>query len=115
MTLNDIYLSALELMGYSYSYAVASEHPFLSEPLKVCNLVLIDLKIPALSDINEELKLSDELLEALVFGVAMLLALYFGDSIKHSMFTDIYNAKRKECFKKTKIETITDVMPGGVV
>ena len=109
MTLNEIFLSALELMGYSYSENIAAEYPFLANPLTLCNRVLLDLGIKSADSLSERLELKESVYEAACYGTAMFIAIYMGDSVKHSFFTEIYNAKRKGVLSKT--EKIKDVIP----
>ncbi len=111
MTANDIYLSALELMGYNYSENTAIEYPFSLSPLRLCNRVFTDLGLAVISNISEELELSAEQCDAACYGVAMFISLYMCDTVKHAMITDIYNAKRRKI--KAGIDKIRNVLPYG--
>lgn len=111
MTANDIYQSALELMGYNYSEDTAIEYPFSPSAISLCNRVFIDLGLESVLKISDELELSAEQCDAATYGVAMFISLYMCDSVKHAMITDIYNAKRRKI--KASIGEIRNVMPYG--
>ncbi len=109
MTLNDIYLSALTLMGYPYSKITSPDHPFSADKVNFFRCIFFDLGLPEVTDFNKELTLSAEECDVVCMGVAMYIALYMGDRVKHSMITDMYNAKRRKL--KSGISQIQNVIP----
>ncbi len=109
MTVNDVYKSAMQLLGYSFSDNTAAEYPFLKDALAMCNRVLFDLNESECQNLTEEIEASAAILDALPYGVAMFMALYAGEKEKQNILSDIYNAKRKKC--KSQIGAVKNVMP----
>lgn len=109
MTLNDVFTSALMLMGYPYSPEIAAEYPFITDKFTLCNRVFTDLGLKNEWDPSATLKFSEDELDTIIYGVAMFIALYMGDGLKHGMLTDIYNARRRKV--KSAIGRIRNVMP----
>ena len=65
---------------------------------------------------NCEINLSKSQLDALVYGVAMMLSLIGGDGERNQLFTNIYNAKRSAVLNT--VDNIVDAMPnvdGGAI
>ena len=110
MTGLDILDTAYLLLGYNDLHGCsASDKITRRQALCALNQVCRDLKIQTLIRLDEELNASKELLEVIPYGVAMWLALSFGDTSKNVVFCAIYNAKRAVA-KKEKV-FIADKMP----
>ena len=62
-----------------------------------------------LAKIDDEITEDKGLKDALIYGVAMFLALIDGDAVKQSAYCAIYNAKRKRY--KSTVTSVKDVMP----
>ena len=110
---NDVYKRVLNLLGYINSDdSITSDVVLYKRSLHIFNQILLDLNQKELNDFESEMNLSKPYLEALIYGVAMLLSLNCGDAERNKIYTNIYNAKRSAAL--SSIETITDVMPTTV-
>ncbi len=95
MTGNDVFNRVLNLLGYLNSYTAKTDNQnLLKRAPEIINQICFDLKIPNIIRLSDKIEASDKALDALCYGVAMLLALVEGDGTKNKMFADIYNAKR---------------------
>ena len=113
MTGNDLYERVMNLLGYVGNYDSITEDSVLyKRTLHVINQVLIDLKQEEISDMNCTLNMSGAHIEALIYGVAMMLSLIGGDGNLNRIFTDIYNSKRSGVLCET--DTVTDLLPTPV-
>ena len=113
MTGNDLYERVMNLLGYVGNYDSITEDSVLyKRTLHVINQVLIDLKQEEIGDMNCELNLSGAYIEALVYGVAMMMSLIGGDGNINRIFTDIYNSKRSAVLNET--DSIVDLLPTPV-
>ncbi len=96
MTGNNVVGKATYLLGYTDKNGQSSEENIIkSRALEFINQISLDLggdgQLKALYDI---INIGKECEEALVYGVAMMLALSVGDSEKNSVFAKLYNLKR---------------------
>ena len=113
LTGNDLYERVMNLLGYVGNYDSITEDSVLyKRTLHVINQVLIDLKQEEIGDMNCELNLSGAYIEALVYGVAMMMSLIGGDGNINRIFTDIYNSKRSAVLNET--DSIVDLLPTPV-
>lgn len=108
MKVNDIYLTALEFMGYGYNDDISADFPLPNNPLSICNRVLVDLGLPIAENLEQTLEVEPEILEAMGYGVAMFICIFTGDAARQPLYTEIYNAKRAKVL--SRIEKIKDVM-----
>lgn len=109
MTVNDIFGSARVLLGYSLSEDSAAEYPFERDALFFFNCIYFELTGLTLQALDSAVDASPVVLDALPYGIAMLLALYAGDTAKQNFLADIFNAKRAKC--RAGIAKIKDVLP----
>lgn len=111
MKVIDIYLLARELSGTD-----SSEEYVLSEEkdsqLLFINRIFSDLCISEAKDINEEINLKFEQVDACVYGVAMLMAMKNSDSYRGKMFSRLYEGKRAAA--KCSTHRIKDAMPNFI-
>ncbi len=110
MTGNDVFNRALNLLGYLNSYTTKTDNQNLLKRVPdILNQICFDLKIPNIIKLSDKIEASDKALDALCYGVAMIMALVEGDGAKNKMFTDIYNAKRAAALSSKDI--IVDKLP----
>ena len=113
MTANEIFLKALDLLGYSGINGDKSGLEVLeSRAVSAINQILADLsKGSKISSLEDALQIEKTVNEALIYGVAMLLALGIDDCEKNKFFAELYNRKRTA--NKAEITKINDVLPVG--
>ena len=110
MTGYDIYNKAVLRLGYNSN---------LGEDFSDCGLELIvqiaeDLLIKPPHSLFDEINADVKGLEALCCGSAMLLALRFGDRVRHMAFSELYNAKRAAILGHSeRVEDRLPVSEGG--
>ena len=104
MTGYDIYRKALLRLSYK-DY----ENKLSAKALEFINQICTDLKIANIESINENINCSADVSEAVCCGLAMLLTLSEGDSVKNNVYTNMYNSKRASVLSKTIY--IEDVLP----
>ncbi len=110
MTGNELYHRVLGLLGYlDVSIVRAGEDNLLKRAPEIINQVCLDLKIPEIKTLSDNIVASNTSLDALCYGVAMIMSLVEGDGAKNQIFASIYNAKRATALSKT--EKIEDKMP----
>lgn len=110
----DIYKKAALRLGYnSATDTTAFDSKTLSRVLEIINQIALDLKLKTIETLSQKIVCSDEKLEALCCGTAMLLSLTEGDAEKNKIFTEIYNAKRSAVLNE--ISTIKDTLPYTVL
>ncbi len=110
MTGFDLYRKAMLRLGYVNTVNESfSEGQRLDSAKEHINQISADLKAEAINHLGDELKCSGDKCEALCCGVAMLIALDEGDSLKGKLFADIYNAKRATALSSS--EAIKDTLP----
>lgn len=117
MTANDIFERVVALLGYSNSDGSHNGLEVIkSRTVNCANQILSDLSVDAtISDLNDDITLNKVGLDAVVYGVAMLLALGLGDGEKNVLFAGLYNIKRSAYM--SVITGRSDVLPcddGGV-
>lgn len=110
MTGNDVYTRTLALLGYlNTSYLNAGMDNLLKRMPDVIEQVCLDLKMPKIYRLSDEIVATEEQCDALCYGTAMIVALMEGDGEKNELFTKIYNAKRATAL--SRIEKIEDKLP----
>lgn len=110
----DIYKQAMLLLGYgAVLEGAAGDRDFEILFSAIFKQIAADLHLPADSPAAKLTECSAAVLEAAVYGVAMLLAAAHGDSAKNRAFTELYNAKRAAALKKT--EAVSDILPKSEV
>lgn len=90
MTGYDIYNKAILRLGYDRNLT----EDLAGRSLELIGQIAEDLSIKAPSSLSEEIQGDSKTVEALCCGTAMLLALSFSDKIRHTVFCELYNAKR---------------------
>ncbi len=112
MTGNDVFNRVLNLLGYLNSYTTKTDNQnLLKRAPDIINQVCLDLKIPNITRLSDEIEASDKALDALCYGAAMIMALVDGDGVKNKMFSDIYNAKRAAALSSKDV--IVDKLPNA--
>ena len=109
MTVRQIFDNARILLGYSLSTHSAAEYPFLFDALFIFNGIYTDLFGKTAESIESVITLSATELDAVYYGIAMLIATYAGDTPRQNMLTEIYNAKRARI--KSAISSVQNVLP----
>lgn len=100
----DIFKKALLRLSYT-----KFENNLSVKALEFINQICIDLKLPAVENLSQEMNLSADIAEAVCCGLAMLLSLSEGDSEKNRIYTNMYNSKRAAVLSKTTY--VEDVLP----
>ena len=110
MTAYDIYARVLNISGHLNSGETTVEHQILIERMPdIINQICLDLKIPQIKALDDEMNISPKQEDALCYGVAMLLAVSESEAEKNQLFTQIYNAKRAAVLSSKG--TIEDTLP----
>ena len=106
----DIYNKAAIRLGYKgKGRDEVSDTRFMGRILEFVNQIAIDLKLKPVNSLSEEINYSNDTLEAICCGVAMLLSMSEGDTNKNVIFTALYNAKRMTVLSKS--DYIKDALP----
>lgn len=111
----DIYLKALSLLGYKDKSDTDSKSLLRRAFVAVCE-ICSDLSVDPPVAVNEKIQASKKAIEAIPYGVAMLISLSEGDAVSNRFFTEVYNAKR--AMVKAAVSSVADVIPtdnGGTV
>lgn len=110
MTGHKIYTRVLNLLGYiNHDNSITPDAELQGRALHALNQILIDLKQEEVADMDCEINLSQSSIEALIYGVAMILSLSGCDAEINRVFTQIYNSKRSTAL--SEICVVTDVLP----
>ncbi len=109
MTGYDIIKRAFSLLGISKETVFCNSEAENSSSLELLNQLLTDLKCKQIASLSEPLEIGERKGEALGYGIAMLMALTFGDSAKNQLFAGLYNAKRALALAEKDV--IRDVLP----
>lgn len=118
MTAYDIYERAMLIAGYTDFEGRIDNTPSRAvRALAAVNRIVEDLNIPvAANSLFDEISANSSKLDAMVYGVGMLMSLGDGDSEKNRLFAELYNAKRAGVRKCRGY--ITDNLPeteGGII
>ncbi len=109
MTGYDVFKRALSLLNLSGKTVFRDREAENSAVLEILNQLLLDLKCKEIASLGQTLVISDSKSEALVYGVAMMIALTVGDAAKNGLFAEVYNAKRSIAL--SELTHIRDVLP----
>ena len=109
MTVKEIFDNVRVLLGYTLCEDSAAEYPFLKDALFIFNRVYTDLFGKTAETAESVIELGSAELDALYYGIAVIIATYAGDVVRQNMLSDIYNAKRMRI--KAVITSVTDVLP----
>ncbi len=110
MTGYDIYTRVLNISGHLNSSETTVGNQMLLERMPdIINQICLDLKIPQIKALADEIDISPKQEDALCYGTAMLLAVSESESEKNQLFTQIYNAKRAAVLSSK--ETVKDTLP----
>ena len=110
MTAYDIYTRVLSISGHLNSGEETVEHQMILERMPdIINQICLDLKMPQIKGLSDEMNISSLQADALCYGTAMLLAVSESESEKNQLFTQIYNAKRAAVLSSK--ETVKDTFP----
>lgn len=110
MTGYDIYKRVLALLGYlNAADVVVGEENLFKRSLDVINQICFDLNIETINSLSCKIEANEIKIDALCYGVAMILSLIEGDGAKNKLFAQIYNAKRSKALSKS--DTVQDKLP----
>ncbi len=110
MTGNEVFTRVLNLLGYLNSQTVRGDNEnLLKRAPDIINQICFDLKIGSVKRLSDKINADSKKLDALCYGVAMIMALVEGDGDKNKVFTDIYNAKRAMALSSK--EYVEDKLP----
>ncbi|MBE6727145.1 MAG: hypothetical protein E7562_00690 [Ruminococcaceae bacterium] len=113
----DIYMRANSLLGYNTCKDnTSASHHLLSFAFTAVCQICADLCIKTPQSITDEISANVKALEALPYGVAMMLASSHGDTDANRFFAELYNGKRAAA--KAGSSSVKDVLPvdsGGTV
>ncbi len=110
MTGYDIYKKVLSISGYSaLDQADFSQQVILERMPDIINQICFDLKIPTVNELENTIEATQKQIDALCYGVAMLLAVSEGETEKNKLFAQIYNAKRAAVLSETLL--VEDKLP----
>ena len=106
----EIYDRAALRLGYKgTSGEEVLDDRLVLRALEFINQIALDLKLKTVKDLSEEINVTDDMVEALCCGTAMMLSLSEGDTTKNAVFTALYNAKRMAMLSKN--ERVEDILP----
>ncbi len=112
MTGFEIYNKAILRLGYNGSI----NDRLIERAPELMKQIAEDLKLDCSIGLSEEIKVGDNIAEALCCGLTMLLALSESDGEKHKLYCDIYNAKRAAVLSTScKVEDKLPVAESGDV
>lgn len=107
MTGYDISERVNMLLGYT-DITLGDGHE--KEILNAVNRIGFDLiGMESINSLNDELNINENIADAIVYGVCMIVTLTWSDSAKNALFTDIYNQKRASA--KSSNAKIKDTIP----
>ena len=107
---NEIYKRVINLLGYiNYDDAVTYDTLLHCRALYALNQILVDLKQEEVKDMDVAINIPKASMDALVYGMAMMLSLIGCDSELNRVFTQIYNSKRSAALNE--ISAVVDVLP----
>ena len=109
MTGYDIYKKVLSISGYSTSEDDFLQQVTLERMPDIINQICFDLKLNTISELENKIVATSKQLDALCYGVAMLLAVSEGETEKNKLFAQIYNAKRAAVLCET--QSVEDKLP----
>ena len=110
MTGYDVYKKVLNISGrMNCADNSFSEQVLLERMPDIINQICLDLKIEAISALENTVKATEKQIDALCYGTAMLLSVSEGETEKNRLFTQIYNAKRAAVLCET--DKIEDSLP----
>ena len=113
MTGYDLYLRAAAMLGLTAE--AAEQTGLLKQACRMVTELCLDLGAKTPETVSEELQITPAQEDALIYGIAMLMAIALGDSAANRFYTGLYNAKRARALART--DRIADVLPrdnGGV-
>lgn len=115
MTGNEIYNRAVELIGAYVAGCGENEDIMLKRQAKVfINQILSDLTFDVqISNLSDEILCDKDVLQALPFGVAMLICVAAGITEKQGFFAGIYESRRARI--KSCTAQRTDTLPRQVL
>ncbi|MCQ2440499.1 MAG: hypothetical protein MJ076_01195 [Clostridia bacterium] len=114
MTGYDIYKKAMLLLGYTDDKGEPQDNGRMyARALNAINQIGDDLCcMPPLSGLFKPVRIPKKALDAIAYGVGMLLSFSDGNSEKNSVLSEIYNAKR--AIAKASVSSVKDVLPNTV-
>ncbi|MEE0947005.1 MAG: hypothetical protein U0M42_09320 [Acutalibacteraceae bacterium] len=97
----ELYKKALSVSGQrnNEEYLVSDEKP---DTIIFINSALTDLSLNTVSNLLEDISVSDELYAALIFGIAYYIALHHQDSERSEFLSVLYTQKRAKALSDTK-------------
>lgn len=119
MTVNEIYLRALTLLGYvNYDGEISSEYELKRQAIAAINQVYAELyfaigkqEFNAVNSSSDIIELPERILhDVMPYGVAMFIAQNQNDGDSQALFAHIYNKKRASIRMENNVQ---DVMPRG--
>lgn len=113
MTGYDIYKKTMMLLGYTDDKGTPQDNGRLhSRTLDAINQIGADLcGMEPIAGLYSMLSIPQKALEAMPYGVGMLLSFSDGNAEKNRVFSDIYNAKRATV--KASVSSVKDVIPSS--
>ena len=112
MTGRDVYFIVSGMLGYDPTPTLNGANEIMAKNTVTAIYRVLDGltdKQTHIKKLNDEITEDKGLKDALIYGVAMFLALIDGDAVKQSAYCAIYNAKRKRY--KSTVTSVKDVMP----
>ncbi len=109
MTAYNIYMNAMKLLGYDTEGLC--ENDILKNVVFIVNTVLNDLSLGAVERVQDQIQCTLAQQQAVIFGMAAIIAMTSGDSEKYNMMSTIYLEKRRAV--KSCVQKIKDVFPAG--
>ncbi len=111
MTGYDIYKKTMMLLGYTDDKGEPQDNGRIhSRTLDAINQIGADLcGMEPIAGLYANVDIPQKALEAMPYGVGMLLSFGDGNTEKNSVFSDIYNAKRATA--KASSCSVKDVIP----
>lgn len=119
MTVNEMYLRALTLLGYvNYDGEISNEYELKRQAIAAINQVYAELYFAmgkqdfnVVSSSADVIDLPERILyDVMPYGVAMFIAQNQNDGDSQALFAHIYNKKRASIRKENYVQ---DVLPRG--
>lgn len=112
MTLTQVFNEAMALLGYTNQDGVIDNDNTMPKLLTIGNAVYAELQDKAqeldrLISIDDEIPLSDRvIMDCMVYGVAMWLAMHNSDGDSQQIFSTLYEQKKHNLIKQTEIKDV---------
>ena len=112
MTLQQVFNEAMALLGYTNQDGVIDNDNTMPKILSIGNAIYAELQdktdeFDRLISIDDEIPLSDRvIMDCMVYGIAMWLALHNSDGDNQQIFSSLYEQKKHNLIKQTTVKDV---------